>query len=264
MTESDTVVPLYAALIKLQLEHCVQFWLPQYQKTLLRNWRKATEKGNRDAFAPALKPGFWKIPQKWRKTNDSIAYTLTRGECLDLETSDSCISALLGTKEDGGESCSVPDNCSRVMTETHCSGYELSHQLFYFLFAKMKGCSNPLFHNARYYKSLFCHLMMQTNRNLEKMELRNNFADIFTENIMFCGLAGFSDFFKTSWRDFILSRQKQDEGCFWMYSSSNRNEDRVQVAKRSKRSEKIVEGDCSSHNTAVAIGALAGFLYYSF
>ncbi|KAM6424559.1 UPF0764 protein C16orf89 homolog [Liasis olivaceus] len=46
--------------------------------------------------------------------------------------------------------------------------------------------------------------------------------------------------------------------------SSNRNEDRVQVAKRSKRSEKIVEGDCSSHNTAVAVGALAGFLYYNF
>ncbi|XP_034276601.1 UPF0764 protein C16orf89 homolog [Pantherophis guttatus] len=209
-------------------------------------------------FAPALKPGFWKVPQKWKKIKESRPYSLTSGNCLDLITSDFCISILLETKDDS-DVCQIADNCTNLMINTHCDGYSLSHQLFYFLFARMKSCSNSLFQNAGYYENMLCDLMMQTNRNLEKKKLIHNFADLFTENIMFCGLAGFSDFFQTSWLDHILSWQKKDKGCFWMYTSSN---DGGHMRRRTKRSEKIIEGVCSSHNTAVAVGALGGFLLY--
>ncbi|XP_032086923.1 UPF0764 protein C16orf89 homolog [Thamnophis elegans] len=210
-------------------------------------------------FAPALKPGFWKVPQEWKKINDSIPYSPTSGNCLDLKTSDFCISAVLGT-QDSADKCWIPDNCTSLMINTHCNGYLLSHQLFYFLFAKMQACPNSLFQNAGYYENVFCHLMMQSNRYIEKNNLFDNFGDLFTENIMFCALAGFSDFFQTSWLDRILNWQEQDKGCFWMYTSSN---DKDHVRRRTKRSEKLVEGTCSSHNTAVSVGALGGFLLNS-
>uniref|UniRef100_A0A8C5RM53 Uncharacterized protein n=1 Tax=Laticauda laticaudata TaxID=8630 RepID=A0A8C5RM53_LATLA len=214
-------------------------------------------------FAPALKPGFWKIPQEWKKINKSIPYSLTSGSCLDLEngdlTSDICISALLGTQDDSVV-CRIPDKCARLMVNTHCDGYSLSHQLFYFLFAKMQSCPNSLFQNSGYYENIFCDLMMQINRNVEKKNFTDNFGDLFTENIMFCGLAGFSEFFQTSWLDHILNWQKQEKGCFWMYTSPS---DEGHVRRRAKREEKFVEGGCSSHNTAVAVAALGGFLLYS-
>ncbi|XP_026559905.1 UPF0764 protein C16orf89 homolog isoform X1 [Pseudonaja textilis] len=209
-------------------------------------------------FVPALKPGFWKVPQEWKKINESIPYSLTSGRCLDLKTSDFCISSLLGT-QDNSEVCWIPDNCTRLMVNTHCDGYLLSHQLFYFLFAKMKSCPNSLFQNAGYYENIFCDLMMQTNRNFEKKNIMDYFGDLFTENIMFCGLAGFSEFFQDSWLDRILNWQKQEKGCFWMFPSPS---DEGYVRRRPKRSEKFIEGDCSAHNTAVAVGALGGFLLY--
>uniref|UniRef100_A0A2D4IZ80 Uncharacterized protein n=1 Tax=Micrurus lemniscatus lemniscatus TaxID=129467 RepID=A0A2D4IZ80_MICLE len=101
--------------------------------------------------------------------------------------------------------------------------------------------------------------MMRTNRNVEKKNLLDNYGDLFTENIMFCGLAGFSEFFQTSWLDRILNWQEQEKGCFWMYTFPS---DEGHVRRRPKRSEKFVEGGCSSHNTAVAVGALGGFLLY--
>ncbi|KAG8145467.1 hypothetical protein E2320_011998, partial [Naja naja] len=118
-------------------------------------------------FAPALKPGFWKVPQEWKKINESIPYSLTSGNCLDLKN----------------------NNCTSLMVNAHCDGYSLSHQLFYFLFAKMQSCHNSLFQNAGYYENMF---------------------------FMFCGLAGFSEFFQTSWLERILNWQKQEKGCFWM------------------------------------------------
>ncbi|XP_061456281.1 UPF0764 protein C16orf89 homolog [Rhineura floridana] len=212
------------------------------------------------AFFPSLSPGFWKVPHQWTQTVPSFPFSPTNGSCLDLKTSDSCISFLLGTRGKRGKSCLVPDGCRSIMTKAHCSGYSLSHQLFYFLFAEMKGCSDPLFHNAQYYKSAFCHLMMQSNLNIKKRALFHDFGDLFTENILFCGMAGFSDFYKPQWLDLILNWQKQDKGCFWMYESSMTTKE----SQRVKRSEKILPGECSAHNTAVAVGAIGGFLYYGF
>uniref|UniRef100_A0A670JWJ2 Chromosome 16 open reading frame 89 n=1 Tax=Podarcis muralis TaxID=64176 RepID=A0A670JWJ2_PODMU len=203
------------------------------------------------AFHQALSPGFWKIPHQWAQNDPPVSFSPTNGSCLDLETSDYCLSILAG-----GTPCLVPDNCRSIMIKTHCSGYGLSHQLFYFLFAEMKGCSDPLFHNAQYYKSVFCHLMMQINVDAEKQALLGTVGDLFTENskwpycylpfnmfafclsVMFCGLAGFSDFYKPRWLDIILNWQKRERGCFWIPVS----EDHHKEARRVKRTEKILEG----------------------
>ncbi|CAI5792335.1 Chromosome 16 open reading frame 89 [Podarcis lilfordi] len=234
---------------------------------LIEKAKRALEKNEPDsyrAFHQALSPGFWKIPHQWVQNDPPVSFSPTNGSCLDLDTSDSCISILLGSGA-GGTPCLVPDNCRSIMIKTHCSGYGLSHQLFYFLFAEMKGCSDPLFHNAQYYKSVFCHLMMQINVEAEKQALLGTEGDLFTENILFCGLAGFSDFYKPRWLDIILNWQKRERGCFWMFDSSSPvSEDHHKEARRVKRTEKILEGECASHNTAVAVGAIGGFLHYGF
>ncbi|XP_060116996.1 UPF0764 protein C16orf89 homolog [Heteronotia binoei] len=221
-------------------------------------------------FAPALGLGFWKIPHRWTQTDPSLAPSLTNGTgCLSGNRSDSCISHLLGTWGDGAEPCSVPNYCPDVMTRLDCSGYSLSHQLLYFMFADAKECSNPLFLDAPYYKEVFCASMKQMNVEGEKEARLYTFGDLFVENILLCGMSGFSDFFKPQWLRIILNWQKPEKGCFWMYgdqfqSSSQNSKEPSQGLKRVKRQEKILKDGCASHNTGVAVAALGGFLHYGF
>ncbi|KAL8175021.1 UNVERIFIED_CONTAM: hypothetical protein K2H54_009352 [Gekko kuhli] len=69
------------------------------------------------------------------------------------------------------------------MTRLDCSGYSLSHQLFYFMFAVMKGCSDPLFLGAPYYKQVFCASMKRINVDAERQARLHTFGDLFVENI---------------------------------------------------------------------------------
>nr|XP_056722572.1 UPF0764 protein C16orf89 homolog [Euleptes europaea] len=221
-------------------------------------------------FAPALGPGFWKIPRQWIQTNPSLASSLKNGSgCLNGSISDSCISHLLGTWGDGEEPCFVPDYCPGVMTKLDCSGYSLSHQLFYFLFADIKGCSDSLFLDTSYYKNVFCSSMKEINIDAGKQDRLNTIGDLFVENILLCGMAGFSDFYQPQWLKIILNWQKPGEGCFWMYgdrfqSPNQTSGEHSQGLKRVKRQEKILKNGCSSHNTGVAVATLGGFLHYGF
>uniref|UniRef100_A0ABM5F104 UPF0764 protein C16orf89 homolog n=1 Tax=Pogona vitticeps TaxID=103695 RepID=A0ABM5F104_9SAUR len=233
---------------------------------LIEKARRASERKDPryyKAFAPALTPGFWKVPRQWTPLNTSVAFALTDGSCLEMQESDVCLSAILGTLKASSEPCFVLEKCRIVETQTHCSDYSLSHQLFYFLFAEMQGCLDPVFLNTPYYKNVFCHLMMQYNLNAEKQAHLTSLGDLFTENILFCGMAGFSDFYKPAWLNLILSWQKPGRGCFWMYESlSPVPKPHVQNPRRFKRTEKILQDGCSSHNTAVAVAAIGAYLYY--
>ncbi|XP_031800817.1 UPF0764 protein C16orf89 homolog [Sarcophilus harrisii] len=85
---------------------------------------------------------------------------------------------------------------------------------------------------------------------------------------MFCGLSGYSDFYKHRWLQSILTWQRPKEGCFGKpYDNSKQllrdAEDQQQSLRRVKRREKRIADGCSSHNTAVAVAALGGFLYHS-
>ncbi|NXC38281.1 CP089 protein, partial [Penelope pileata] len=213
-------------------------------------------------FAPILGPHFWVFPHSWNQTDISLAYTsFGSAECFTEKTSDTCFTYLLGTRKENGKSCVVTRTCRKIMTEPGCSDYSLSHQLLYFIFADMKGCSDRLFLSTQYYKNIFCASMMKINLEIESNGFNVSSRDLFMENIMLCGMSGFSDFYKLRWLEKILTWQMPTEGCFGKDSErSSGVEDQTKLLRRVKRREKIFADGCSSHYTAVAVGSLGGFL----
>ncbi|XP_006895304.1 PREDICTED: UPF0764 protein C16orf89-like [Elephantulus edwardii] len=218
------------------------------------------------AFQPIIQPGFWKLPHAWTHINTSMVYPAFPSEDPFSESySDLCLAQLLGTRTNDSQPCGYSKFCSDFMTKTGYSGYYLSHQLLYFLFSKMLGCTKGLFSQAQYFMDLFCANMMDLNRRAEAIRYAYPVRDLFMENIMLCGLAGFGDFYKLRWLDAILSWQKPLEGCFGIpapedpVSKALQNQQRF--LKRVKRREKQFSDGCSVHNTAVAVGAIGGFLY---
>lgn len=120
------------------------------------------------------------------------------------------------------------------------------------IFPKQKGCTNMLKGYARAaqanmtehgYERIFCSNMMKINQDIFRDSLKDTRIDIFMENseetlsklthkdlkcersavasdsfaicpVLFCGLAGFSDFYKPDWLQWIIQRQDKDLGCF--------------------------------------------------
>uniref|UniRef100_A0A8C8SD02 Chromosome 16 open reading frame 89 n=1 Tax=Pelusios castaneus TaxID=367368 RepID=A0A8C8SD02_9SAUR len=199
-------------------------------------------------FEPILRPDFWMLPHLWNQTDSALAYsTFDSIDCFTEEMSDKCITYLLGTWRENDKSCIVTDACRNIMTMSGCSDYSLSHQLFYFMIADIKGCSDHLFLRAQYYKNIFCASMMKINLMIESNGFRFSSRDLFMENIMFCGMSGFSDFFKPSWLETILTWQKAEEGCFGKpnedFEHSSRVKDQEQLLRRVKRREKVFAGN---------------------
>nr|XP_045017628.1 UPF0764 protein C16orf89 homolog isoform X3 [Jaculus jaculus] len=221
-----------------------------------------------EEFQPSIQQGFWKLPQAWTRTNTSLVYHwLELLDSFSEESSDACLVQLLGTGTDGDQPCRLSDFCKALMTKPRCSGYSLSHQLLFFLWARMQGCTQGLFRQSQHYINLFCANMMDLNQRAEATGLSYPAQDLFMENIMFCGMAGFSDFYKLRWLEAILSWQNPQVGCFG--KPADRDEEpqeaiplRQGILRRVRRREKLFTADgCSCHNTATAVAALGGFLY---
>ncbi|XP_012587253.1 PREDICTED: UPF0764 protein C16orf89 homolog [Condylura cristata] len=218
-------------------------------------------------FQPILQPGFWKLPNAWTRTTASLVYPkLKAQDTFSEEHSDQCLVQLLGTGTAGRQPCQVSSFCRALVTEPGCWGYSLSHQLLFFLMARMKGCTGGLFCQSQSYTSRFCANMMDLNRRVEALGYAHPTRDIFMENIMFCGLSGFSDFYKPEWLEAILGWQKPQEGCFGRPDPeaaefSKPAQHQQHFLRRVKRREKQFIDGCSSHNTATAVAALGGFLY---
>ncbi|XP_060028413.1 UPF0764 protein C16orf89 homolog isoform X1 [Erinaceus europaeus] len=218
-------------------------------------------------FQSIIQPGFWKLPHTWTRTNISMVYPAAETQdSFSEEHSDLCLVQLLGTGSNGSQPCRLSDFCRDLMTTPGCSGYCLSHQLLFFLMASTKGCTEGLFSQSWSYKNLFCANMMDLNQRVEAIGYAYPSRDIFMENIMFCGLSGFSDFYKLRWLEAILSWQRPQEGCFGRPAPGDGTPEgplpfRQHVLRRIKRREKQFADGCSSHNTATAVSALGGFLY---
>uniref|UniRef100_A0A2K6N4D5 Chromosome 16 open reading frame 89 n=1 Tax=Rhinopithecus bieti TaxID=61621 RepID=A0A2K6N4D5_RHIBE len=189
-------------------------------------------------FQLTLQPGFWKLPHAWIHTIASLVYpTFEPQDSFSEESSDTCLVQLLGTGTDSSEPCGLSDLCRSLMTKPGCSGYCLSHQMLFFLWARMRGCTQGPFQQSQDYINLFCASMMDLNRRAEAIGYAYPTRDIFMENsmasilflapkaapvtklytdgpVMFCGMGGFSDFYKLRWLEAILSWQKRREGCF--------------------------------------------------
>ncbi|KAG7223201.1 hypothetical protein INR49_015809 [Caranx melampygus] len=208
----------------------------------------------------------------------SLVYPSTMTtECYDEQLSDKCLTLLLGTWKMNGTPCIVTKPCRDTMTQFGCPHYSLSHQLLYFMIGKMKGCTNLLKGDTRasranmterHYERIFCSNMMKTNQDIIRDGLTEQTVDIFIENILICGLAGFSDFYKAEWLQHILRLQDEELGCFGRDKSiisqiiGDELLEQLQPHRRVKRREKILPDGCSSHMTAVAVGALGGYLNY--
>ncbi|XP_041605761.1 UPF0764 protein C16orf89 homolog isoform X3 [Vulpes lagopus] len=220
-----------------------------------------------EEFQPTIQPGFWKLPRAWTSTDASMVYpTFEPQDSFSEELSDSCLVQLLGTGTDSNQPCQVSDFCRTLMTKPGYSGYGLSHQLLFFLLARMKGCTEGLFRQSQHYMNLFCANMMDLNWRAEAIGYAYSTRDIFMENIMFCGISGFLDFYKLRWLEAILNWQKSQEGCFGKPAAENEElsktiQHQQHVLRRMKRREKQFTDSCSSHNTAMAVAALGGFLY---
>ncbi|XP_060757125.1 UPF0764 protein C16orf89 homolog [Neoarius graeffei] len=225
-------------------------------------------------FEPVLSASFWSLPREWISTDPSLAYTSpTSIECYDEQLGDKCMTLLLGTWKDDGTPCIVTKACRDTMTRFGCPNYSLSHQLLYFMIGTMKGCTRMLKGETRlsrvnitveHYQKIFCSNMMKSNQDMGIKGFTGQIQDIFMENILLCGLAGFSDFYKATWLQYILTWQDKELGCFGKDEDySQMFEEYLDAAhKRVKRREKTLKDGCSSHMTGVAMSALGGYLNF--
>ncbi|XP_068945992.1 UPF0764 protein C16orf89 homolog [Petaurus breviceps papuanus] len=205
-------------------------------------------------FQETLQPDFWKLSHSWSHTNTSMIYSkFGNSKPFPAKLSDSCMTLLLGTKEKNGQPCRVTDYCMGIMTAPGKSGEELVRQLFYFLIAKMKECSNDIFLRSKYYMDIFCANMMELNLKTEKNGFSFQNKNFFMTYIMLCGFSGYSDFYKIQWIKTILKWQNAEEGCYWKI---------FVIGNRPLMRDNHPEGGCSSLNTAAAVASLGGFLYY--
>lgn len=216
-------------------------------------------------FQPSIQPGFWKLPNDWTRTNASLVYPwLEPLDSFSEESSDVCLVQLLGTGTDSSQPCRLSNFCRTLMTKAGCSGYSLSHQLLFFLWARMQGCTEGLFLQSQHYVDIFCANMMELNHRAEAIGYAYPTQDLFMENIMFCGMAGFSDFYKLRWLEAILSWQNPQVGCFGRPDTKGEPSGvphQQGILRRVRRREKLFADGCSCHNTATAVAALGGFLY---
>ncbi|KAI4559430.1 hypothetical protein MJG53_017956 [Ovis ammon polii x Ovis aries] len=126
-------------------------------------------------FHLTIKPGFWKLPRAWTHTEASMVYpTFEQEDSFSEELSDLCLVQLLGT--------------GSLMTRPGCSGYCLSHQLLFFLSARMRGCTRGLFRQSQHYMNVFCANMMDLNRRADAIGYAYPTRDIFMENSGPCTL----------------------------------------------------------------------------
>ncbi|XP_036406792.1 UPF0764 protein C16orf89 homolog [Megalops cyprinoides] len=229
-------------------------------------------------FEPLLDTSFWRVPYEWSTSDPALAYSAFRSmECYDEQLSDKCITLLLGTWKDNGTPCMVTKPCLDTMTRFGCPHYSLSHQLLYFMIGTMRGCSNILQGERREsranmterdYQKIFCSNMRKSNEEFVRKVFPGQTRDIFIENIMLCGLAGFSDFYKSEWLRHILLWQDPEVGCFGkdeqdiLQGLGEEQVETLKVHKRVKRREKTLSDGCSSHMTGVAVSALGGYLNY--
>ncbi|KAL0992581.1 hypothetical protein UPYG_G00095290 [Umbra pygmaea] len=221
---------------------------------------KETDPKYHKEFEPLLMWTFWSVPHEWSTTDPSLVYSSARSmECYDEAESDKCMTLLLGTWKNNGTPCIVTKSCRDTMTQFGCPYYSLSHQLLYFMVGANSGCVAMLKGDVReshanlterQYQGIFCANMLKGNMDILQKNFDGDTQDLFIENILLCGLAGFSDFFKVDWLQHILRLQDQEVGCF------------TQPRRRVKRRERLLNDGCSSHMTGVSVSALGGYLNY--
>ncbi|KAG5895893.1 hypothetical protein JTB14_000507 [Gonioctena quinquepunctata] len=163
---------------------------------------------------------------------------------------DKCLRELLELSPTNGM-CYISDICSEMMLDVNRidTGYLLTHRLLYLQIQRLQGCKIPNTYLATPdYTKKFCSYIY-------KEAITNEFLgfpyhDIFLEQVVLCGMEGYSEFLNGKWLSQILKWQNK-HGC---YESIARN--------ISKRTSTIIDYGCSDHSTGLGAAALALFYRY--
>ncbi|XP_072123397.1 UPF0764 protein C16orf89 homolog [Mobula birostris] len=231
--------------------------------------------GSSTSFEPLLQINFWTFRPEWTRTDSTLVYPKWRvKECFEEEDSDTCMFQILGTGKDYRVPCLDTTMCKKLMTTLYCPDYSLPHQLLYFIFTEIKNCTNivgsrhpGLRHSVstQHLKKIYCTNMMEINLQIENDGFPVYRRDLFLENIMLCGMIGYSDFYKTRWLEAILSWQYPN-GCYVKMGRSmhpkERKENAFTAHQEVKREDVLLDDNCSCHKTAIAVGALGGYLRF--
>ncbi|XP_077514729.1 UPF0764 protein C16orf89 homolog [Amblyomma americanum] len=169
------------------------------------------------------------------------------------------------------EECKISSKCFDLMTDPYSDGYWLTHEVFYTLIAYVSPCQKQLQqllsdHRRKSIKTflrqtcsnIYRDAMLESDQGLTEW-----FQDLFMEQVGFCGLAGFPEFYKPEWIRAIRSWQRED-GCYT--DGLEVVDDPLTTFKRkpvrTKRAEIRLEDRCRPHKTVLGAIAMSTGLKY--
>ncbi|XP_071962673.1 UPF0764 protein C16orf89 homolog [Antedon mediterranea] len=216
-------------------------------------------------FSELLKKEFWAV-SSWNKDhvllNTPFSFGNNQVEKITEAASDRCLTELLGTGP-SKKKCTIASECLAIMEADGYKGYEVTHQLLYFILIDRLRCFSydRIRHQRNDYviKGL-CSNIFQQASDLSKTEFNGRIDhDLFMEQIAFCGgLLGYKEFLRSDWLNYILSWQL-DSGCFSVINSKLSENSGY---RRKRMDVKLADGGygCFGHCTAVAVISLGGYL----
>ncbi|XP_049772957.1 UPF0764 protein C16orf89 homolog [Schistocerca cancellata] len=206
-----------------------------------RLWRGLGRHGASPLVAPA-QPG--------ALTASSLASLLVQRWPSEAD-SDLCLRGLL-------DGCGVSGGCWRVETSSVPvpRGYSTTHRLLFYSVAWRLGCANATSFADTDWGSRIPELCASILLDAEELAAGGYLSptrDLFTEQIVLCGLEGFKEFIKPSWLEKILSWQRPF-GCYGNLHNS------ILRKRRRKRTDIAGDYDCSMHFTGLAVSGITLFL----
>ncbi|EZA51505.1 hypothetical protein X777_09849, partial [Ooceraea biroi] len=209
-------------------------------------------------------PNLWIRPISWTRISSEmrpipnqrlnyseIVASLWHGTPNGRE-SDACLLEIMHSSLNG--TCQVPQICIEMLTrDDDTTGYPLTHRLLIIQMVKafrLRETNAALF---SYLIPTYCARILQDLVNLEAWNFPNPSQDLMTQQILLCGIEGYSEFVNKRYEDLILS-WPHSSGCF---SSFTKSLEKHKVARRSTR---LTDFGCDSHMTGLAAASLSIFV----
>ncbi|KAM7301636.1 UPF0764 protein C16orf89 isoform X2 [Ixodes scapularis] len=226
-----------------------RFWRPRRRTTGIYQCFRAFSLLQNMNFAS------WSFDFPELHVNNSLVTSPGRERTFSEAFSDSCVYQLTRTRSP--DECKISNPCFDFMTQPHTSHYWLTHQVFYTLIGIKSECRDRLLsllaeHQGGLKSFLIktCSNVMRDALNAKDEGFPETLQDLFIEQIGFCGMAGFPEFYRPDWIRTIQSWERED-GCF----SDHRDWDPQRAFEnhfpllRNKRSEIFLKDDCRFHKT---------------
>ncbi|KAK5641340.1 hypothetical protein RI129_009887 [Pyrocoelia pectoralis] len=167
-------------------------------------------------------------------------------------SSDDCLTELLSSLRTHS-SCVVSSSCQEFMFGNRVdTGYILTHRLLYLHIMRMLRCPLEESFSEKLTRN-YCSLILKEARTNEILGFPQH--DLFLEQVILCGLEGYTEFLNANWTLTILS-WKTKPGCY-----KNGNDD-LNGRKINSRSANVISFGCTNHATGLGAATLALNLRY--